>query len=48
MKVKIGEEPEFSVGPHGMFKVKAGINCTARNEWESGAVVFIFQVQGVP
>ncbi|KAH6634836.1 hypothetical protein B0J18DRAFT_32033 [Chaetomium sp. MPI-SDFR-AT-0129] len=48
VKVKIGEEPEFAVGPHGLFKVKAGTNCTARNEWELDAVVFIFHVQSLP
>ncbi|KAK4144546.1 uncharacterized protein C8A04DRAFT_11366 [Dichotomopilus funicola] len=48
VKAKIGEEPEFAVGPHGLFKVKAGTNCTARNEWELDAVVFIFHVQSLP
>jgi hypothetical protein len=31
VRVKIGEEAEFVVGPHGMFKVKAGVACTVRN-----------------
>ncbi|KAK4152330.1 hypothetical protein C8A00DRAFT_44588 [Chaetomidium leptoderma] len=31
VRVKIGDEAEFVVGPHGMFKVKAGVACSVRN-----------------
>jgi hypothetical protein len=31
VRVRIGDEADFVVGPHGMFKVKAGVACTVRN-----------------
>jgi hypothetical protein len=39
VRVRIGEEPEFVVGPHGLFKVQAGVGCVVRNGLYLDAVV---------
>ncbi|KAH6632341.1 hypothetical protein F5144DRAFT_573747 [Chaetomium tenue] len=39
LRVRIGDEAEFLVGPHGMFKVKAGVRCVVRNGLYLEAVV---------
>ncbi|KAH6856052.1 hypothetical protein B0I37DRAFT_395880 [Chaetomium sp. MPI-CAGE-AT-0009] len=39
VRVRIGDEAEFVVGPHGMFKVKPGVRCVVRNGLYLGAVV---------
>lgn len=31
VRVTIGDEAEFVVGPHGLFRVKAGAACSVRN-----------------
>ncbi|GAB1319580.1 hypothetical protein MFIFM68171_09790 [Madurella fahalii] len=46
VRVKIGDQPEFIVGPHGMFKVKAGVTCTIRNRMYLDAVVHTTVLQG--
>ncbi|KAK4098319.1 hypothetical protein N658DRAFT_499560 [Parathielavia hyrcaniae] len=39
VKVKMGDEDEFVVGPHGLFKVKPGVGCAVRNGLYVDAVV---------
>lgn len=39
VRVRIGDEAEFVVGPHGMFKVKPGVRCVVRNGLYLEAVV---------
>lgn len=39
VRVRIGDEAEFVVGPHGLFKVKAGVACTIRNALYLDAVL---------
>lgn len=41
VNVKIGNEPEFVIGPHGMFRVKAGKICTVHNKMYADAVLHI-------
>lgn len=46
LRVKIGEEPEFVMGPHGMFKVKAGARCTVRNRMYVEAIIHTTVLNG--
>jgi hypothetical protein len=46
VRVKIGEEAEFVVGPHGMFKVKAGVVGSVRNGLYLDAVLHVVVLQG--
>lgn len=46
VRVSIGSEPEFVVGPHGMFKVKAGAACRIRNVLYLDAVLHTTILQG--
>ncbi|KAK0666702.1 hypothetical protein QBC41DRAFT_397695 [Cercophora samala] len=46
LRVKIGEEPEFVIGPHGMFKVKAGVSCTVSNRMYIDAVMHTTVLNG--
>ncbi|KAK4671439.1 hypothetical protein QC764_600340 [Podospora pseudoanserina] len=46
LRVKIGEEPEFVMGPHGMFKVKAGAGCTVRNRMYVEAIIHTTVLNG--
>lgn len=46
LRVKIGEEPEFVMGPHGMFKVKAGTRCTVRNRMYVEAIIHTTVLNG--
>ncbi len=46
MRVRIGEEKEFTVGPHGLFKVKAGIGCEVRNGLYIAAMVHVVVLGG--
>ncbi|KAL2166906.1 hypothetical protein VTG60DRAFT_2045 [Thermothelomyces hinnuleus] len=39
VRVSIGGEPEFVLGPHGLFKVRPGAACTVRNELSFDAVL---------
>ncbi|KAK3318947.1 hypothetical protein B0H66DRAFT_603510 [Apodospora peruviana] len=48
VRVKIGEEPEFTIGPHGMFKVKDGVPCTVRNWMYVDAVLHVTSLSGFP
>lgn len=47
VRVAIGDEAEFLVGPHGMFKVRAGIACVVRNGMYLDAVVHTVLLGGV-
>lgn len=44
LAVKISEEPEFKIGPHGLFKIPAGGTVSVRNLSEADAVVHIVTV----
>ncbi|KAK3294303.1 uncharacterized protein B0H64DRAFT_184045 [Chaetomium fimeti] len=46
VRVSIGEETEFVVGPHGMFKVKPGVRCVVRNGLYLEAVVHTVMLGG--
>ncbi|KAL2018233.1 hypothetical protein VTK56DRAFT_1140 [Thermocarpiscus australiensis] len=46
VRVKVGDEPEFTIGPHGVFKVKAGMACSIRNRMYIGAVLHIMVLPG--
>ncbi|KAK4200981.1 hypothetical protein QBC40DRAFT_172508 [Triangularia verruculosa] len=39
LRVKIGDEPEFVIGPHGMFKIKAGSSCNVSNRMYIDAIL---------
>ncbi|KAK4248291.1 hypothetical protein C7999DRAFT_13707 [Corynascus novoguineensis] len=39
VRITIGAEPEFAVGPHGLFKVPPGAECTVQNGLGFDAVV---------
>ncbi|KAL2164932.1 hypothetical protein VTH06DRAFT_228 [Thermothelomyces fergusii] len=39
VRVSIGDEPEFVLSPHGLFKVRPGVACTVRNELPFDAVL---------
>lgn len=41
VRVQIGNEPEFVIGPHGMFRVKSGTTCAVKNWMYSDAVLHI-------
>ncbi|KAK4234912.1 hypothetical protein C8A03DRAFT_18267 [Achaetomium macrosporum] len=46
VRVKIGNEAEFVVGPHGMFKVKAGTACNVSNGLYLDAVLHTMVLMG--
>ncbi|KAK4126455.1 hypothetical protein N657DRAFT_615213 [Parathielavia appendiculata] len=46
VKVKLGDEDEFVVGRHGLFKVKPGVGCTVRNGLYMDAVVHTVVLAG--
>ncbi|KAK0744934.1 hypothetical protein B0T21DRAFT_345056 [Apiosordaria backusii] len=46
LRVKIGDEPEFVIGPHGMFKVKAGVSCTVTNRMYIDAIMHTTVLNG--
>ncbi|KAK0715531.1 hypothetical protein B0H67DRAFT_242336 [Lasiosphaeris hirsuta] len=41
VRVAAGDEPEFVIGPHGMFKVKPGVACTVKNWMYMDAVLHV-------
>jgi hypothetical protein len=41
LKIKIDGEPEFTIGPHGHFKVRPGVACSAQNRLYTSAVLHI-------
>ncbi|KAK0636686.1 hypothetical protein B0T17DRAFT_519673 [Bombardia bombarda] len=46
VRVKIGEEPEFTIGPNCMFKIKAGATCTVQNRMHMNAIVQVTSLAG--
>ncbi|KAK4173716.1 hypothetical protein QBC36DRAFT_193979 [Triangularia setosa] len=46
LRVKIEDEPEFVIGPHGMFKVKAGVACTVTNRMYIDAIMHTTVLNG--
>ncbi|KAK3938231.1 hypothetical protein QBC46DRAFT_265828 [Diplogelasinospora grovesii] len=48
VRVKIGDKPEFAIGPHGMFKVRPGVECTVQNWMYIDAVLHVTLLSGFP
>jgi len=46
LRVKFANEPEFVIGPHGMFKVKPGAACTVQNRLYIDATLHISSLEG--
>lgn len=46
VRVRTGDEPEFAIGPHGMFKVKPGVACSVQNWMYVDAVLHITVLDG--
>jgi hypothetical protein len=46
VRVQVGAEPEFIMGAHGMFKLKAGIKGTIQNWMYVDAVLHITRLSG--
>ncbi|KAK3378721.1 hypothetical protein B0T24DRAFT_520959 [Lasiosphaeria ovina] len=46
LRVKVGDEPEFIIGPHGMFKVRAGVSCTVQNAVYIDAILHMTVLSG--
>jgi len=46
VRVQTGDEPEFTIGPHGVFKVKAGTSCSVHNRMYADAVLHTVVLHG--
>ena len=46
VRVRTGSEPEFTIGPHGMFKIKPGVECTVQNWMYMDAIIHITALSG--
>ena len=46
VQVKLGDVGEFLLGPHGMFKVKPGVECYVTNRLYLDAVLHTTLLQG--
>ncbi|KAK3389346.1 hypothetical protein B0H63DRAFT_463461 [Podospora didyma] len=46
VSVQLGGEPEFVIGPHGMFKVKPGVACVVRNTMYLDATLHMTLLSG--
>ncbi|KAK0702069.1 hypothetical protein B0T26DRAFT_539879 [Lasiosphaeria miniovina] len=46
LRVKVGDEPEFIIGPHGIFKVRAGVSCTVQNAMYIDAILHMTVLSG--
>jgi hypothetical protein len=46
VRVRTGEEPEFTIGPHGMFKVKPGVGCKVQNWMYMDAILHVTVLDG--
>lgn len=46
VKVKTGDEPEFTIGSHGMFRVKAGTSCVVQNWMYVDAILHVTVLTG--
>jgi len=46
IKVKMGDEPEFTIGPHGMFRIKPGTTCVVQNRMYVDAIVHVTALSG--
>ena len=46
VRVKTGGEPEFTIGPHGMFKIKPGVGCAVQNWMYIDAIIHITVLSG--
>lgn len=44
LRVHVGDEPEFVVGPHGLFKIEPGLKCVVFNRLYIDAVLHITSV----
>lgn len=41
LQVRIDGEPEFTIGPHGLFKIRPGIACSVQNRLHLDAIIHI-------
>jgi len=41
VRIRISDEPEFTVGPHGLFKLKPGVACVVENRNYDDAVLHV-------
>ncbi|KAK1834260.1 hypothetical protein QBC39DRAFT_252901 [Podospora conica] len=46
VKVKTGDEPEFTIGPHGMFRIKPGTSCVVQNWMYVDAILHVTVLAG--
>ncbi|KAK4448009.1 hypothetical protein QBC34DRAFT_301814 [Podospora aff. communis PSN243] len=46
VRVRTGDEPEFTIGPHGMFKVKPGVGCKVQNWMYMDAILHVTVLDG--
>jgi len=46
VRVQTGDEPEFTIGPHGMFKVKPGVASTVQNWMYMDAILHVTVLSG--
>ncbi len=47
IRIRIGNEPEFTMGPHGAFQIKPGTACMIQNWLYLDAIVFVTAVSGL-
>lgn len=41
LRIRIDEQPEFTIGPHGMFKIKPGLKACVQNRLYIDSVLHI-------
>jgi len=46
VRVRTGDEPEFTIGPHGVFKIQAGTSCSVHNRMYTDAVLHTVVLHG--
>ena len=46
VKVKMGDQPEFTIGPHGLFLIKPGTTCVVQNRMYVDAIVHVTALSG--
>lgn len=48
LRVTIDGQPEFVIGPHGVFKIKPGVKAWAQNRLYIDSVVHVVSVEDSP
>lgn len=44
LRISIGDQPEFIIGPHGVFKIKPGAKASAQNRLYIDSVLHVISV----